>query len=95
MGFVGGDDADPAVLVAGAIVAKLYEKDGRKYLAVKQETYDDLWSAIDGMPKGGGFSLMTLGGIAIVPDSEHFRKWVIEPTKPGHHECSMEGEGYF
>lgn len=52
-------------------------RDGRKFLAVKQETYDDLWHAITHEPmENGGVKQIVIGDVVIVVDGPDFHEWV-------------------
>lgn len=53
------------------------ERDGRTFLAVKEETYADLWETINGEPMDNlGIRQMTIGNVVIVVDSPSFRAWI-------------------
>lgn len=53
------------------------ELEGRMFLPVKQETYNDLWKSItDEDGRNVGIQEVTIGGVVIVVDSPHFREWV-------------------
>lgn len=52
-------------------------RDGRKFLAVKQETYDDLWRAIAHEPiENNDIKQIIIGDVVIVVDSPDFHEWV-------------------
>jgi len=57
-------------------------RDGQVFLPVKQETYDDLWQAVNDEPRPeAGFMHLTIGGVLIVVDGEGFREWITKANK--------------
>lgn len=56
-----------------------FERDGRTFLAVKEETYANLWETITEEPMDNlGLKQLTIGGVVIVVDSPSFQAWVGE-----------------